>query len=136
MADNTAPAPVTIDPATAEGIQLDWMVALALGEASFDGYYFPFRFRGAWMSGKFRYSTDPALAYQMLEHFEVDVDGNPARAPHVKCQAVTDNRVEPMGRNPKQPRVDAWGPTRAIAACRAIAIANFGREMTIPAILQ
>lgn len=137
MADIATPRQITIDPATAEGMALDWMIALILGEASYDGYYFPMRFRGAWLGGgQFRYSTNPALAYELLEHFEVDVNGNTARTSHVKCQAVTDNRVQPSGRNPKQPRVDAWGPTRAIAACRAIAVAHFGHSMDVPAIFQ
>ena len=66
----------------------------------------------------------------IIDREDIDIDSNSARTPRIKSRAVMTSRIkDSMG---FYPRVDAFGPTKLIAAMRCYVIAVKGNEVEIP----
>lgn len=66
---------------------------------------------------------------KLVDDEDIDLDSNSARAPHVRCRAIMTSKIKStFGFE----RVDAFGPTKLIAAMRCLIIAAVGKEIDIP----
>lgn len=104
------------------GAALDWAVAKCEG-VNFE-YYFPMRFRGAWILNDFRYSTDwsqggPIIEREMREFgFDLWSGAFSGECAATYCRGAPDSYV--------------YGPTPLIAAMRCYVASELGDEINVP----
>ena len=105
-------------------VALDWAVTSVVGKANMD-YYFPMRFRGAWLSGEFKYATSDSLSGPLID--ENLIATSPYGYSDEAWHAVMSHRTDK--------HFTAYGDTRLIAAMRCFVMANLGNEVDIPGVL-
>lgn len=104
-------------------LQLDWMVTKIKGEVNLE-YYFPMRFRGAHIGGKFNYTTNWAQGGPIIEREEITV---------LRCFGKWRAEKEDNEGD------TAWaedGPTPLIATMRCYVASKLGDEVEVPGELK
>ena len=104
----------TVNTSDLQGVALDWAVANC--EKLNLEYYFPMRFRGAWLSKSFRYSTDWAEGGPIIEREKIATDFDGA------AWCASDNAA-PLA---------YYGPTPLVAAMRCYVASKLGDTVDIP----